>query len=125
MAEPRPCLHVCTSCRAGKPLAEGETVPGALLHAAIARHIAEHPAPFDLHELVCFYACAHGCNAAISMPGKWTYLLGGLTPEQIPDIVDYSAAYAASATGTVMPSRRPASLQSAILARFPGPEKAA
>jgi predicted metal-binding protein len=125
MAEPRPCLHVCTSCRASQPLAEGDTPPGARLHAAIARYIAAHGAPFDLRELVCFQACERGCTASISMPGKWTYLLGGLTEGQIPDLVTYSVAYAASATGTVLPSRRPPSLRTAILARFPSPEKAA
>ena len=28
-------LHVCITCRAGQTLAEGETPPGARLHAAI------------------------------------------------------------------------------------------
>ena len=28
-------LHVCITCRAGQTLAEGETTPGARLHAAI------------------------------------------------------------------------------------------
>ncbi len=31
-----PRLHVCTTCRAGRPLAEGETAPGQHLHDALA-----------------------------------------------------------------------------------------
>ncbi len=44
----RPRLIVCTTCRAGQPLAEGETPPGAHLHAALAALIAEGDAGVEL-----------------------------------------------------------------------------
>ncbi len=53
------------------------------------------------------------------MPGKWTYLLGRLAPEHALDLLAYGVAYAASANGTVLPSRRPASLQHIIMGRVP------
>ncbi len=111
-----PCLHVCTTCRAGKPLAEGAIPAGALLYDAIA---ARAPAGIDLRPVVCLSSCDHGCAAAISMPGKWSYLLGNLSIELVDDLLTYAAAYAASPNGTVLPSRRPASLRHMVLGRLP------
>lgn len=113
-------LHICTTCRAGLKLAEGETPLGADLHAEIARRLAEAPnAAIELREVVCLASCERGCTAAISMAGKWGYLLGGLSVSDAADILTYAASYGASKTGTIMPSRRPESLKSAIIARFP------
>jgi predicted metal-binding protein len=116
-----PRLHVCITCRAGQALAEGETPPGALLHAALAGLLGE-AASLRLMPVACLANCARGCSAAISAAGKWTYLLGGLRPAQAADLLAYAALYAASASGTVLPSRRPAALRRAVLGRVPAPE---
>ena len=55
----------------------------------------------------------------MAMPGKWTYLLGFLSPGHAIDLLTYGKAYASSARGTVLPSKRPASLQRAIVGRVP------
>ena len=111
-------LHVCTTCRAGLPLAEGETAPGRFMHDAVAALLAADPA-VELREVVCLSSCDAGCAAAISAPGKWTYLLGRLDPSLAPDLLTYAAAYANSKTGTVLPSKRPASLGRMVLGRMP------
>jgi predicted metal-binding protein len=119
MAE-RPVLTVCTSCRAGRPLAEGETPPGRLLHDALAAALAAHSEPpVELNSVACMAACERGCTAAIAAPGKWTYLLGGLTRDGAGDLLAYGAAYAGHATGALLPSRRPESLRRAVIARLP------
>jgi predicted metal-binding protein len=123
VSEVRPILFVCITCRAGRDIAEGETPPGALLHAALRDRIERVPAaPVELREVSCLASCERGCAAAIAMPGKWTNLLGFLSPALAPDLLAYAGAYAASGTGTVMPSRRPASLRTLVLGRVPGPE---
>jgi predicted metal-binding protein len=119
MSAPR--LHVCITCRAGREPAPGEAPAGAQLHAALAARLGDAAVP-RLAAVVCLANCARGCSAAISAAGKWTYLLGGLAPAQADDLLAYAALYAASATGTVLPSRRPASLGRAVLARIPAPE---
>ena len=73
----------------------------------------------ELREVVCLSSCDQGCAAAISAPGKWTYLLGRLDPALAPDLLAYATAYAASRTGTVLPSKRPASLARMVLGRVP------
>ena len=67
----------------------------------------------------CLSSCDNGCAAAISAPGKWTYLLGRLDPSLAPDLLAYAATYARHPTGTVLPSKRPPSLAKMILGRMP------
>lgn len=111
-----PTLHICTTCRAGQPLAEGATPPGQILFDAIAPHAA---ADLRVVSVKCLSSCDNGCAAAISAPGKWTYLLGRLEPALVPDLLQYAATYAQHPTGTVLPSKRPASLAKMILGRMP------
>ena len=112
-----PILHVCVTCRAGLPLAEGETAPGRFMHAAVAEH--PEAGAVEIREVSCLSVCNEGCAAAISMPGKWTYLLGRLRPELAGDLLAYARLYAAHPTGTILPSKRAASLASMVMGRLP------
>lgn len=113
-----PVLHVCITCRTGLPLAEGEMPPGRTMLDAVAALVAANPV-VAVREVTCLASCDAGCAATLSAPGKWTYLLGRLDPALAPDLLTYAAAYAASRTGTVMPSKRPASLARMVLGRTP------
>ena len=123
----RPRLILCITCRQGRTLAEGEKTPGALLHGTVSALLGEQvsAAPVDLREVACLANCDRGCSAVISMPGKWTYLLGHLHAAIADDLLTYAAAYAASPTGTVLPSRRPESLRHMIIGRVPHLEPSA
>lgn len=114
-------LHVCTTCRAGRPLAEGETAPGQHLFDAVAAAATE----VTVLPVKCLSSCDAGCAAAISAPGKWTYLLGRLDLALVPDLLAYAGTYAQHPTGTVLPSRRPASLARVVLGRMPDLGRAA
>ena len=112
-----PVLHVCVTCRAGLPFPEGQTAPGRFMYDAVASH--EGADAVELREVTCLSLCENGCAAAISMPGKWSYLLGRLSPELAGDLLAYARLYAAHPTGTVLPSKRAASLQRMVLGRLP------
>ncbi len=116
---PIPTLHVCTTCRAGRALADSDKRPGQHMLDTIAALLDAQAPAVDLREVVCLSSCDHGCAAAISAPGKWTYLLGRLEPSMAADLLSYAETYARSATGTVLPSRRPASLARVVLGRMP------
>ena len=88
------------------------------MHDAVAALLGDAPA-IELRPVTCLSSCDNGCAAAISQPGKWTYLLGRLDPSLAPDLLAYAALYAAHRTGTVLPSRRPASLARMVLGRMP------
>ncbi len=111
-------LHVCTTCRAGRPLAEGEIPPGQHMFDAVAGLLDSAPS-VRLLGVKCLSSCDHGCAAAISAPGKWSYLLGRLDTSLAADLLAYAETYARSATGTVLPSKRPASLARMVLGRLP------
>lgn len=114
--EPGPSLHICVTCRNGPPPAVEEAVrDGRMLFDRIA---ARMPA-LTLLQVECLANCAQGCSAAITMPGKWSYLLGRLDPSLADDLIAYAASYAQSRTGTVMPSRRADSLRNMIVGRIP------
>jgi predicted metal-binding protein len=120
MTEPTAFLHVCTTCRVGVEPVEAMPVPGALLHARLAALLAMRPdAPVRLLAVKCLSNCDHGCAAAIASPGKWSYLLGGLDLDRASDLLEYAAIYAASGSGVVMPSKRPASLAAMVCGRIP------
>jgi predicted metal-binding protein len=114
-------MDVCVTCRAGQPAREEEGSPGQDLYAALAAEAARDPASgwIELHAVACLASCARGCAMVISQPGKWSTLLGGLGAELAADLVTYARAYRSSKTGALMPSKRPASLSQAVLARIP------
>ena len=118
VSERLPHLHVCVTCRAGRELAEGEVPPGKMLHDTLSS-LAEKRGGVIVREVVCLSLCQQGCAALLSAPGKWGYLLGGLSEAVADDLLTYGGLYAASKTGTVMPSKRPASLESVVRARVP------
>jgi predicted metal-binding protein len=119
MAASRPVLHVCVTCRANQPVVDGRSVPGQMLFDAVASALGADAA-VELRPVVCLGNCDDGCSAAVTQDGKWSYLLGHLTPGHAADLVAYGAAFAASDNGTVWRSGRAASLRDAIVARIPG-----
>ena len=121
-------LHVCTTCQAGLALQPGEPPMGRTLHAAVARALADagaHSPAVELRETSCLANCERGCSAVLSMPGRWTYLLGGLSPALAADLAAYARTYGKSRNGTVMPSRRAASLRDVVMGRAPPADQAA
>ena len=67
----------------------------------------------------CLSSCDNGCAAAISAPGKWTYLLGRLDPSLAPHQLAYAATNAPHPPRTLQPTQRPPSLARMILGRMP------
>ena len=112
-----PVLHVCVTCRAGTIPAEGGIPPGRHMYEAVAAH--PEAASVELREVACLSLCGDGCAAAIAMPGKWSYLLGHLAPDLCGDLLTYARLYAAHATGTVLPSKRPPTLARMVMGRLP------
>jgi predicted metal-binding protein len=110
-------LHVCITCRAGHTLNEGETTPGARLHAAILG--VGVPEGVKLVPVECLSACNQGCSVALSAPGRWSYVYGRLLDSNAPDVVEGAAAYAAAPDGIVPWRKRPEIFRKQSLARIP------
>jgi predicted metal-binding protein len=110
-------LHVCITCRAGQTLGEGETAPGARLHAAI-RDLGA-PDGVTIVPVECLSACNQGCSVALSAPGRWSYVYGRMSEANAQDIVAGAAAYAAASDGIVPWRTRPEIFRKQSLARIP------
>jgi predicted metal-binding protein len=110
-------LHVCVTCRAGQTVQEGETTPGARLHAAILDVGA--PEGVKIVPVECLSACNQGCSVALSAPGRWSYVYGRLSAANAPDVVAGAAAYSAAADGIVPWRSRPEIFRKQSLARIP------
>ncbi|MDA3889616.1 MAG: DUF1636 domain-containing protein [Allgaiera sp.] len=114
-------LHVCITCKAGQPIAEGETCPGARLHAALTAEAC--PEGVRIVPVECLSACNSGAAVALSRPGSWSYVYGRLDPDHASDILAGAAAYARTDDGLVPWRERPVVFRKQSLARIP-PQKA-
>jgi predicted metal-binding protein len=110
-------LHVCITCRAGQTVNEGETTPGARLHAAVVGVGA--PEGVEIIPVECLSACSQGCSVALSAPGRWSYVYGRLSETNARDVIAGAAAYAAAPDGIVPWRGRPEIFRKQSLARIP------
>jgi predicted metal-binding protein len=112
-------LFVCTTCVvAGETRREGHAPSGQQLYEKI-RDLDAGEGDVRVMPVVCLANCDQGCSAAASAPGKWSYVMGYLTPEQAPDLLAYGRAYAKSKLGVVLRSQRADSMRDSIVARIP------
>jgi len=118
---PEVCIHVCVTCKAGEPCEDEAERPGLRFRQALDAALAKRDDAgwLAVREVSCLASCDHGCAAAISMDGKWSYLLGRLGEHKAADVLAYASVYRASKSGVVLPSKRPASLHDAVLGRMP------
>ncbi|WP_343211761.1 DUF1636 domain-containing protein [Aquisediminimonas sediminicola] len=114
-------LFVCTTCRAGETLQDGELPPGARLHAALVA--GDVPEGVSVTPVECLSACGNGSAIALSASGRWTYVYGRLDTDHVPDILAGAAAYAASADGIVPWRERPQIFRKQSIARIPPLER--
>ena len=110
-------LHVCITCRAGQTLQEGETTPGARLHAAILG--AGAPENVTVVPVECLSACNQGCSIALSAPGRRSYVDGRRSDANASDVIAGAAAYAGAPDGIVPWRSRPEIFRKQSLARIP------
>lgn len=109
-------LHVCITCRAGQPVLDGEPVPGARLHDALA---AAAPPGVTIRPVECLSACNSGAAIALSGPERWTYVYGQMSETDVPEILTGAAAYARTSDGIVPWRERVAIFRKRSLARIP------
>lgn len=110
-------LLICSTCRAGEALAEGEAPPGERLAQAV--EAAGAPEGVRIVRVECLSACSQGCAVALSAPGRWSYVYGRMTEADVPEILAGAAAYAAAPDGLVPWRERPAVFRKQSLARLP------
>ncbi|MGQ0671488.1 MAG: DUF1636 family protein [Hyphomicrobium sp.] len=119
-------LFVCTTCR--RPdVATDETAPrpGSLLLAAVealAAQVAQPhgPAGVRVVPVQCLSNCNHGCTAAITAAGKWTYVVGRLDPAiDAEAVLTFARQHSQKADGQPAWRERPEIGRKNVVARVP------
>lgn len=108
-------LFICVTCRR-EGEAPVEPRPGARLFAKLR----EQAPDLDIVPVECLSNCNRSCTAAVSAPGKWTYVVGGLDPDQnVGDILQFAQLHRASADGLTVWRERPVHIRKNTIARVP------
>lgn len=110
-------LYVCTTCKAGEAVPEGQLPPGAQLHDALTA--TGGPQGVRIVAVECLSACNTGCAISLAMPGAWSYVYGRLTLEDVPAILEGAGKYAATTDGIVPWRDRPTVFRKQSIARIP------
>lgn len=110
-------LYVCTTCKAGEPVLDGDPRPGAILHAALMGEPA--PEGVRIVGVECLSACNTGCAVSLTKPGAWSYVYGRLTLDDVPAILEGASKYAATTDGIVPWRDRPTVFRKQSIARIP------
>ncbi len=119
-------LLVCTTCKKGQPVEEGETCLGAQLYQAI--EASDLPEGVTLKPVECFSNCDEGCSVAMrGGAARWSYVYGRLDPSFVGIVLEGVARYRATDDGLVPWRERPEHFRKNCIARIPplSPKEAA
>lgn len=118
---PNATLVVCTTCRRAGEVPSGDARPGTAFHAALAAQPL--PPGVALRAVECLSVCSNGCAVALTAPGKWSYVYGGLDPvAHLAEVLRGAGLYAAAPDGIVVWRDRPEVFRKQSVARIPPQE---
>lgn len=113
-------LLICTRCRAP---GDDPAAPrlGAALLGAVRAAGARLEFDLDLRGVACLSGCKRHCAAAVTAPGKVSYVFGDLPADTdgVSDLLAVARAHAAAPDGHLPRAARPERLRAGILARIP------
>ena len=113
-------LHVCVTCRAGEPGDDTVRAGRRLYDALVGSHRrGDSPQAFRIVEVECLSNCNRGCSAALTAPGRWSYIYGDLNETSVDDLLTGAARYAATSDGLVPWRERPTIFRKGVIARIP------
>ena len=111
-------IFVCISCTV-----EGarDERPGRAMIDAVSATIDAKPGCGAVVKPVdCLAVCKRPCTVALSGAGKWTYVVGDLSPDtNAQDVVDAALSYGATANGIIPWKQRPQSFRKGVISRVP------
>jgi predicted metal-binding protein len=82
--------------------------------------LKEQATDLEVVPVECLSNCTRSCTAAVAAPGKWTYVVGHLDPEQnVEDMLQFARLHGASADGLTVWRDRPVHVRKNTIARVP------
>lgn len=126
-------LHICITCRIRPQDQPADTLPLSvesgpvavvpvdgqrLFDACVAA--TDQPFPLGIEPVRCLSACRRGCAVAFSGPERWSYVVGGLSPDRdVAMLLETARLYAAASDGVIPWRERPAHMRTNTIARLP------
>lgn len=112
-------LTICRTCRPeGDASAEP---PGAQLGKRAAAAVTAHGARVEVRAIACLSACSRSCAASVAAPGKFSYVIGGLAPDDAEDLAVFAIAHSQAPDGVPAWRARPEKIRKNTVARVPPP----
>lgn len=98
----KPTLFVCALCKfPTAEIGEGSATGGQRLLDQLTEHLPPEQ-EIAIQPVRCMAACDRACNAALTAPGKLTFIFNDLSPHQAAaDLAEFCRQYAAAETGKV------------------------
>jgi predicted metal-binding protein len=114
-------LFVCITCRLlGEATEDAQPRPGARLMKILSQRLDGGEEDIEIVPVECLSNCTRGCTVAVSGPGKWTYVIGALDPDQhADDVVRFARLHHAEANGLPVWRERPVHIRKNTIARVP------
>lgn len=122
MNEPVTVLTICRTCRP-----EGADPNGLPAGAELGRRAATtlgeaRPERVEIRAIACLSACKQACSASIAAPGKFSYVVAGLTPDDAEALIAFAGLHAEAADGVPPWRARPERIRKSTIARVPPPD---
>ena len=119
---PKPIeLLVCSRCRRGLTVLEGEKRPGEILSDALQMQTL--PENVTVHRVNCLSNCSKGCTIVLRGEARWSYVYGNLDPQKhVETIIDGISKYLNANDGVVPWRERPEHFRKNCIARIPPTE---
>jgi len=108
-------LFVCITCRReGDP--PDAPRPGARFYESLKAAAGD----LEIVPVECLSNCTRSCSAAVTAPGKWTYVIGHLDPDRhIGEILQFARSHKAHEQGLPVWRERPDHIKRNTIARVP------
>lgn len=120
-AMPVPTLSICLTCRDGREDARGDIRGGTRLADAVCA-ASSQGSHAQLRGVHCMSQCKRSCVVSLTAPAAFTYLFGGLDPEDpthVRALLDLIPLYAAAPEGFLSRDARTERLRASICGRIP------
>lgn len=96
-------LFVCALCKFPSPVpGASDTTGGQHLIDELTNCLGADQSEITIQPVRCMAACDRACNAALTAPGKLTFIFNNLSPQAVaPDLAEFCRQYAEATGGKV------------------------
>jgi predicted metal-binding protein len=111
-------IFICVSCTIEGARSDK---PGRELFEQVSDAIAARPGcGAEVKAVDCLVVCKRPCTVALAGDGKWTYVVGDLSPDtNADDVIAAALSYGATSNGIIPWKERPQSFRKGVISRVP------